>query len=63
MGDRQARLLSTLLVTGDELSITDLAKRAGLAYPTPGQLLLRCQGLGADHGGVLRQASLPLVAR
>ena len=32
--DGQARLLSTLLLTGDELSITDLAKRAGLAYPT-----------------------------
>lgn len=30
----QARLLSTLLLTGDELSVTDLAKRAGLAYPT-----------------------------
>lgn len=32
--DGQARLLSTLLLTGEELSITDLAKRAGLAYPT-----------------------------
>ncbi len=32
--DGQVRLLSTLLLTGDELSITDLAKRAGLAYPT-----------------------------
>jgi DNA-binding transcriptional ArsR family regulator len=32
--DGQARLLSTLLLTGDELSITDLAQRAGLAYPT-----------------------------
>ena len=32
--DGQARLLSTMLLTGDELSITDLAKRAGLAYPT-----------------------------
>ena len=32
--DGQARLLSTLLLTGDELSMTDLAKRAGLAYPT-----------------------------
>jgi len=32
--DGQARLLSTLLLTGDELSITDLAKRAVLAYPT-----------------------------
>ena len=30
----QARLLATLLLTGDELSITDLAKQAGLAYPT-----------------------------
>ncbi len=30
----QARLLSILLLTGDELSVTDLAKRAGLAYPT-----------------------------
>ncbi len=29
--DGQARLLSTLLLTGDELSITDLAKQAGLA--------------------------------
>jgi DNA-binding transcriptional ArsR family regulator len=32
--DGQARLLSTLLLTGDELSVTDLAKQAGLAYPT-----------------------------
>jgi DNA-binding transcriptional ArsR family regulator len=32
--DGQARLLSTLLLTGEELSITDLAKRAGTAYPT-----------------------------
>jgi DNA-binding transcriptional ArsR family regulator len=32
--DGQARLLSTLLLTGDELSVTDLAKRADLAYPT-----------------------------
>lgn len=30
----QARLLSTVLLTGDELSVTDLARRAGLAYPT-----------------------------
>ncbi len=34
MAWRQARLLSALLLTGDELSVTDLAKRAGLAYPT-----------------------------
>ena len=32
--DGQARLLATLLLTGDELSITDLATRAALAYPT-----------------------------
>jgi len=32
--DGQARLLSALLLTGDELSVTDLAKRASLAYPT-----------------------------
>jgi predicted transcriptional regulator len=32
--DGQARLLSTLLLTDEELSITDLAKQADLAYPT-----------------------------
>ncbi|TPW76993.1 winged helix-turn-helix transcriptional regulator [Schumannella sp. 10F1B-5-1] len=32
--DGQARLLSTLLLTGDELSLTDLAERAELAYAT-----------------------------
>lgn len=32
--DGQARLLSALLLAGDELSITDLAVRADLAYPT-----------------------------
>ena len=32
--DGQARLLSTVLLAGDELSLTDLADRAGLAYPT-----------------------------
>jgi DNA-binding transcriptional ArsR family regulator len=32
--DGQARLLSTLLLTGDELSLTDLANSTGLAYPT-----------------------------
>lgn len=30
----QARLLSALLLTGDELSIADLASRADIAYPT-----------------------------
>lgn len=32
--DGQARLLSVLLLAGDELSITDLAERADLAYTT-----------------------------
>lgn len=32
--DGQARLLSTLVLTGEELSVTELAKQAGLAYPT-----------------------------
>lgn len=32
--DGQARLLSTLLLFDDELSLTDLAERADLAYPT-----------------------------
>ncbi|OMH24984.1 ArsR family transcriptional regulator [Tersicoccus phoenicis] len=32
--DGQARLLSALLLTGDELSVTDVAKSAALAYPT-----------------------------
>jgi DNA-binding transcriptional ArsR family regulator len=32
--DGQARLLSALLLAGDELSLTDLAGRADLAYPT-----------------------------
>ena len=30
----QARLLATLLLGGDELSLTELARRADLAYPT-----------------------------
>lgn len=32
--DGQARLIAALLLSRDELSITDLAKRADLAYPT-----------------------------
>ena len=32
--DGQARLLSALLLAGDELSVTDVAERADLAYPT-----------------------------
>jgi hypothetical protein len=30
----QARILAALLITGDELSLTDLATRAGVAYPS-----------------------------
>jgi DNA-binding transcriptional ArsR family regulator len=32
--DGQARLLAAVLISGDELSVTDLAKQADLAYPT-----------------------------
>ncbi|MGB3762104.1 MAG: winged helix-turn-helix domain-containing protein, partial [Ornithinimicrobium sp.] len=32
--DGQASLLSALLLADDELSLTDLADRAGVAYPT-----------------------------
>jgi DNA-binding transcriptional ArsR family regulator len=32
--DGQARLLSALLLAGDELSLTEVAERADLAYPT-----------------------------
>lgn len=32
--DGQARLLSVVLLSGDELSLTDLAARAGAAYPS-----------------------------
>lgn len=32
--DGQARLLATLLLGDDELSVTDVAHRAGVAYPT-----------------------------
>ena len=44
--DGQARLLSTLLLTGDELSVTDLAERAGLAYPTAHREVARLEGAG-----------------
>src|SRR3954453_23496218 len=44
--DGQARLLSTLLLTGDELSVTDLAKRAGLAYPTAHREVARLVDVG-----------------
>jgi DNA-binding transcriptional ArsR family regulator len=42
----QARLLSTLLLTGEELSITDLAERAGLAYPTAHREIARLLDAG-----------------
>ena len=32
--DGQARILSELLIGGDQLSVTELAARVGLAYPT-----------------------------
>ena len=44
--DGQARLLSTMLLTGDELSITDLAKRADLAYPTAHREVARLMEAG-----------------
>ncbi|WP_454778379.1 winged helix-turn-helix domain-containing protein [Georgenia muralis] len=47
--DGQARLLSTLLLTGDELSITDLARQAGLAYPTAHREVARLLEAGILH--------------
>ncbi len=44
--DGQARLLAALLLTGDELSITDLAERAGLAYPTAHREVARLMAAG-----------------
>lgn len=44
--DGQARLLSTLVLTGDELSITELARRAGLAYPTAHREVARLTDAG-----------------
>jgi predicted nucleotidyltransferase len=44
--DGQARLLSTLLLTGDELSITGLAERAALAYPTAHREVARLVAAG-----------------
>lgn len=44
--DGQARLLAELLLTGDELSITDLAKRAHLAYPTAWDEVQRLRSAG-----------------
>ncbi|MHA7275134.1 nucleotidyltransferase domain-containing protein [Arthrobacter sp. Hz1] len=44
--DGQARMLSTLLLTGDELSVTDLANRASLAYPTAHREVARLADAG-----------------
>lgn len=44
--DGQARLLAALLLGGDELSITELAERADLAYPTAHREVDRLLGAG-----------------
>jgi DNA-binding transcriptional ArsR family regulator len=44
--DGQARLLSTVLLSGEELSLTDLAKKAGLAYPTAHREVARLMDAG-----------------
>lgn len=44
--DGQARLLATLLLTGDERSVTDLAERVGLAYPTVHREVVRLLDAG-----------------
>ncbi len=58
--DGQARLLSAVLLGGDELSLTDLAKRADLAYPTAHRevaRLLRAGILVERHVGRTRLIS------
>jgi len=44
--DGQARLLATLILTGDELSIFDLAERSDLAYATAHREVLRLVDAG-----------------
>ncbi|GAA1768324.1 ArsR family transcriptional regulator [Nostocoides vanveenii] len=51
--DGQARLLAALLLTGDELSITDLADRADLAYPTVHREVERLL-----HAGILAETQV-----
>ncbi len=46
--DGQARLLAALLLAGDELSLTDVAERADLAYPTAHREVARL-----IHAGIL----------
>lgn len=44
--DGQARLLAELILTGDELSLADLAKRSDLAYPTVHREVARLEQAG-----------------
>ncbi|MEY2847380.1 MAG: hypothetical protein RI885_45 [Actinomycetota bacterium] len=44
--DGQARLLAALLLAGDELSVTELAERADLAYPTAHREVVRLVDAG-----------------
>jgi len=44
--DGQARLLAALILTGDELSLTQLAKRVALAYPTAHREVARLETAG-----------------
>jgi len=44
--DGQARLLSALLLGADELSVTELAERAGLSYPSAHREVARLQDAG-----------------
>lgn len=67
--DGQARLLSTLLLAGEELSLTELADRAGLAYPTAHREVARLLDAGilaertAGRTRLIRaNADSPLVA-
>lgn len=64
----QARLLSVLLLSGDEMSLTDLASRAGVAYPTAHREVARLLDAGIlteQHVGRTRviraNADSPLV--
>jgi hypothetical protein len=46
-----------LLLAGDELSVTDLAKRAGLAYPTAHREVERLVDAAIPPTSFLRQAA------
>jgi predicted nucleotidyltransferase len=67
--DGQARLLAALLLGGDELSLTELAERARLAYPTAHREVARLldAGILAEHSVgrtrlIRANADSPLVA-